>query len=156
MRRILMMTSALMVAVLVLGACGDDDDSDNGSDASDTAETTAPETTAAPEGPSAELCAAIDELDASLDAIDGDSPGEFQAAFATAQQDFAAVKAAAGDEYAEELAAFEAAMGDFQATLGSFTDGEGISGLIEGIGELATAAAELGAAGEALDEQIDC
>ena len=102
---------------------------------------------------SQELCDAVKILDASLDALeDSESLSEFKNDYAKVKQDFQTVKKAAGAKYETECNAFEKALNEFEASLNSFDDG----GLISGLIELSSSAAELAAAGEILDEAIDC
>ena len=155
---------ALAIAFLIgLSACGDDDD-DSASEAETTtttaAETTttaapetttttaAPETTtttAAPAGTPEELCAALDKLEDSIDAIDGDSIEEIQTTYDAAKADFEAARTIAGDQYKAEFDAFAAALDEFEAALA----GGNLLDMFGAVGELALA-------GEALDESIDC
>lgn len=99
------------------------------------------------------ICAALDGFEASLDALeDSESIEEYKANYEQVREDFQAVKAADSGENQDALNAFEEAMNEFQESLSSFDDG----GLISGMLDLATDAAELAVAGERLDEAIDC
>jgi len=62
------------------------------------------------------------------------------------------LREAGGSKYAVECDAFDKALNEFGESLNSFGDGGVISGLLS----LAGDAAELAAAGELLDEAIDC
>ena len=99
------------------------------------------------------VCAALGNLEESLDALeDSESLDEYKANYELVQQDFQELRSADGGEHQAELNAFESSLSEFQNSLSSFDDG----GLISGLLDLASDAAELAAAGEALDEAIDC
>ena len=105
----------------------------------------------------AELCAALEVLDASLEVLDrmdppADSLADYRAQFDVIQQDWQAVKEIGADLYPNAIAAFDRAMIEFERDLDSFGSG----GLISGVLNLALAAGDLALAGEVLDEAIDC
>jgi len=100
-----------------------------------------------------EVCDAVDDLGASLDALeDSESLAEYRAAYSKVRQDSQKLREAGGSKYAVECDAFDKALNEFGESLNSFGDGGVISGLLS----LAGDAAELAAAGELLDEAIDC
>ena len=116
---------------------------------------------AASAGPApADLCTALDVLEVSLDELGDMDPGEhsvqeYQAQFEIVREDFEDVRAAdSDDQYTAEFDRFELAMADFEESLTSLLSGRG--GLFSGIFKLASGAAKLAAAGEILDEAIDC
>jgi len=99
------------------------------------------------------LCDAVEKLDVSLDALeDCESIDEFKSAYATVEQNYQAARAEGGEEYAAEFDAFDAALAEFEESLTSLDD----EGLISGVLGLAADAAKLAAAGDELDDAIDC
>ena len=106
------------------------------------------------------LCSALDELETSLDVLGDMDPGEhsvqdYQAQFEIVREDYEnAVAADTEGVYTDEFDRFELAMADFEESLTSLLSGRG--GLFSGIFKLASGAAKLAAAGEILDEAIDC
>lgn len=164
MKRQLSIINVSVVAALALGvaACGDDDSSDSApateAAASESTEAPATESTAAPaddassEATPPELCTAIDEVEMAIDAIDGDDLDQIQAQIDVVQAEFDEVREVAGDQYMEELDTMAAALQQFQDALAELAGGDALGGLLG----MADAVAELAAAGEILDEQIDC
>lgn len=126
-------TVVLLILLLVVAGCGGTNSS-------------------AVEDPASNICSELDELDAALDRIDGDSPEEFRTTFNEAQEEYAEWAAVARDQYPEEVEGFDQALNEFEDELLN-SEGEG---LISGILELANAAAELAAQGDRLDDTIDC
>ena len=104
------------------------------------------------EDTSNDICSELDELDAALDAIDGDSVEEFRRTFDAAQEEYAEFREVAIKDYPDEVDAFDDAMDEFERELLD-SDGEGI---ISGVLDLVSAAADLAAAGDRLDDVIDC
>jgi len=112
---------------------------------------------------SAEVCAAVEVLDASLDVLDNMDPPadtweDYKAQFQVIQQDYEALQATdaeTGGVYATELEAFANAMSTFEEKLLSLGGG-GLLGLMSGVMELALAAGDLAIAGDILDDAIDC
>ena len=98
-------------------------------------------------------CTAVEALDASLDKLeDSESMDEYRSQYAVVRTDFETLRSSSDGKYATETAAFESALDEFEASLASLGDG----GLISGMLELAGDAAELVAAGDRLDDAIDC
>jgi len=99
------------------------------------------------------VCAAADTLEISLDALeDSESSEEYKTRYDVVRQDFQKLRKASGGKYDVELNAFEKEMTEFGKSLTSLDDG----GLISGLLGLAEEAAELAAAGDHLDDAIDC
>jgi len=99
------------------------------------------------------VCAAVGALDASLDYLgDSESVDEYRERYAAVSEDFAALRSASGGKYAAETDAFETALNEFGSSLASLGDG----GLLTGLLDVAGDAAELAAAGDVLDDAIDC
>jgi len=135
---------ALLVAVLGCGGAGDDDRSD-----AKRAEDSGDESKYA----SSEVCTAVAALEASLDALeDSDSLEDYRTRKAVVRQDFQKLRTASGGKYATECDAFESSLVEFEQSVESLDDG----GLISGLLGLAKDAAELAAAGDRLDDAIDC
>ena len=102
---------------------------------------------------SSEVCAAVDALDVSLDALtDSDSIDEYKTRKEVVRRDFEKLRTASAGKYAAECDAFESSLVEFEQSLKSLDDG----GLISGLLDLAEEAAELAVAGDRLDDAIDC
>jgi hypothetical protein len=120
-------------------------------EASDSDRNPAAETT--PAGETTAVCAAVEELDVSLDSLeDSESMDEYKTRYATVREDFETLRNASGGEYAAETQAFESALDEFEASLTSLGD----EGILSGLLGLAGDAANLAAAGDTLDDAIDC
>ncbi|UCG88318.1 MAG: hypothetical protein JSW71_07175 [Gemmatimonadota bacterium] len=133
------------VAIMFALGCGGDASSEEAKPAADAAATT-----------SSNVCSLLPELEASLDALeDSDSFDEYESNYEAVKEDFAALRAAdkaEGSKYAAELDSFETAMDEFGESLTSLGDG----GILSGVLELASDAADLAVAGDRLDEAVDC
>jgi len=143
MKRSISVLSLVLTVAIVLPACSDQKSGAAKAEGSSDAQGS----------PQAELCAAVDKLDASLDALeDSESIDEFSENQAVVKANFQEARAAGGEDYAAEFDAFEEALTEFEASLSSLDN----EGLISGLLGLAGDAAELAAAGDALDDAIDC
>ena len=101
----------------------------------------------------AAVCAAVEALDESLDALeDSESIEEYRARKDVVRQDFDKLRTVSGGKYEAECDAFESSLAEFEQSLASLGDG----GLISGVLGLAADAAKLAAAGDRLDDAIDC
>jgi len=133
------------VAIMFALGCGGEANSAQGEPAADAAATQ-----------SSKVCSLLPELEASLDVLeDSDSLDEYKSNYGAVKEDFAALRAAdeaEGSKYAAELESFETAMDEFGESLTSLGDG----GILSGVLELASDAADLAVAGDRLDDAIDC
>lgn len=106
------------------------------------------------------VCEALPPLDASVDVLGDMDPGEhsvedYEAQFEQVRQDFENLRAADTEGiYTADFDRFEVAMAEFEDGLTGLLAGEG--GLLGGILELASGAADLAVAEEVLNEAIDC
>jgi len=106
-----------------------------------------------PDSGATDTCTAVETLDASLDKLeDSESMDEYRARYAVVRQDFETLRDSSGGKYAAETTAFESALDEFEASLASLDDG----GLLSGLLGIASDAASLAAAGDNLDDAIDC
>lgn len=113
----------------------------------------APAAGAAPASGATAACTAVEALDVSLDKLeDSDSMDEYRSQYAVVRADFETLRNSSDGKYATETAAFESALDEFEASLASVGD----DGIISGMLGLAGDAAELVAAGDRLDDAIDC
>jgi len=143
--RLLVVAVMALLTPILLTSCSSDDATE-ATDATEAAEAT-DEAAADAEGGSDEFCQAVNELESSLLLVDVDSVEQFEAWYAEVEAAYADVQASAGDEYSDQLAAFEEALNDFGAVLE--TEGVNVRALID-------ASAELAVAAEVLAEQTDC
>jgi len=160
MKRIILLVSLLLMVVVFATGCGADafdareDEIDATADAmEDSAEDKGDNTPAG-------VCDALPPLEASVDVLEDMDPGEhsvedYEAQFDVVDQDFQNLRAAdTAGVYTADFDRFEAAMARFEDSLTSLLAGEG--GLLSGILELASGAADLAVAEEVLNEAIDC
>ena len=106
-----------------------------------------------PDSGATDTCTAVETLDASLDKLeDSESMDEYRARYAVVRQDFETLRDSSGGKYAAETTTFESALDEFEASLASLDDG----GLLSGLLGIASDAASLAAAGDDLDDAIDC
>jgi exonuclease VII large subunit len=99
-----------------------------------------------------ELCAAIDEAEAAIDAIDPENLSQAQSQIDAVQTELDEARAIGGDEYAAEFDTMDAAIEQFQVQLNEVASGDLLGGLVG----MAEPLADLAAAGEALDAQLEC
>lgn len=126
--------AALTLVVAVLAACG-------------SAATPAPSPSPSPSPATSEVCTAIADLGASVDAIKDVKPVQdgvdgYKAAIADVRTNLTAVRDAAGDEIGDQVDALEAAITDLQSTLDSVGD----AGIGEKLVEVGTGVAAVGTA----------
>ena len=154
MRVVKLLTVGGIALTLTLGACSSDSGPSAQSGGPTTTEpggtttrpdgptTTAAEgpTTSAGEGSSADLCATVGKLRKSIAAIRGASPKEAQAKLDAIQQDYEAVKEAAGGALSVQAGDVGQAMADLENEAGT--------GGSQASDKLATASDRLGAAAD--------
>ena len=110
-------------------------------------------TVASASGADTETCVVLEALEVSLDRLEeSDSFSEYRERYAQVREQFEKLRVSSDSRYAAETKAFESALDEFEASLNSLGD----NGLVSGLLQLAGDTAELAAAGDTLDDAIDC
>lgn len=128
--------AALALAAIVVAGCGS---------AASPSPSAAP--SASPSPATSEVCTAIADLQASVDAVKDVKPLQdgvegYQAAVAEVRTDLKAVREAAGDEIGDQVDALETAIADLESTLDSVAE----AGIGEKLAEVGTGVAAVGTA----------